>query len=121
MGGGLEAWKGYYSSARPAYKQLVVNVNVATTAFYTEGNLADAMLEYRNHTFNARVDVFVKGLRVLTKHVGYKKTIKKVSSFNARRYKFFWDEKEREVTTEEYFKISMLYISLSDRPSRKHN
>ena len=36
LGGGLEAWKGFYSSARPAYKQLMVNANVATTAFYQE-------------------------------------------------------------------------------------
>jgi len=27
LGGGLEAWKGFYSSVRPAHKQLMVNVN----------------------------------------------------------------------------------------------
>lgn len=27
--GGLEAWKGFYSSVRPAHKQLMVNVNGA--------------------------------------------------------------------------------------------
>lgn len=35
LGGGLEAWRGFYSSVRPAFKQLMVNVNVCTTAFYT--------------------------------------------------------------------------------------
>ena len=36
LGGGLEAWRGFYSSVRPAHKQLMVNANVATTAFYQE-------------------------------------------------------------------------------------
>ena len=27
LGGGLEAWKGFYSSVRTAHKQLMVNVN----------------------------------------------------------------------------------------------
>jgi eukaryotic translation initiation factor 2C len=27
IGGGLEAWKGFYSSIRPAHNQLMVNVN----------------------------------------------------------------------------------------------
>ena len=111
MGGGLEAWKGFYSSARPSYKQLMVNVNVATTAFYSEGNLANAMIEYRNHTFGARAEVFVKGLRVQTTHIGFKKTIKKLSNRNAKNYKFAWDEEKREVTIEEYFRRSTSYCS----------
>jgi eukaryotic translation initiation factor 2C len=27
LGGGLEAWKGFYSSVRPSHNQLMVNVN----------------------------------------------------------------------------------------------
>lgn len=27
LGGGLEAWKGFYSSVRPAHNQLLVNAN----------------------------------------------------------------------------------------------
>lgn len=27
LGGGLEAWKGFYSSVRPSHKELLVNVN----------------------------------------------------------------------------------------------
>lgn len=27
LGGGLEAWKGFYTSVRPAHNQLMVNVN----------------------------------------------------------------------------------------------
>lgn len=31
LGGALEAWRGFYSSVRPAHKQLMVNVNACTT------------------------------------------------------------------------------------------
>lgn len=103
LGGGLEAWKGFYSSVRPAYKQLMVNVNVATTAFYQEGNLANAMIEYRNATFGARVDGFVRGLRIST-HLRHRKTVRKTSRLSARQATFLWDEVGRQVTVEEYFK-----------------
>src|SRR6266478_4781747 len=69
LGGGLEAWKGFYSSVRPAFKQLMVNVNICTTAFYTPSNLADAMIAFRNASFGARVNVFVRGVRVKTTHL----------------------------------------------------
>jgi len=32
LGGGLEAWKGYYSSVRPAHNQLMVNVNGSSSS-----------------------------------------------------------------------------------------
>lgn len=84
----------------------MVNVNVATTPFYQEGNLADKMLDWKQYTHNARPDVFVRGLRVRLVHLGYKKTVKGVARQTARQYKFFWDEESREVTVEEYFKKS---------------
>ena len=33
---GVEAFRGFFMSVRPMYKQLMVNANVATTAFYQE-------------------------------------------------------------------------------------
>ena len=106
LGGGLEAWKGFYSSVRPAYKQLMVNVNVATTAFYSEGNLANAMMEFRRVTPGARVDSFVRGIRIQTTHLGHKKTVKRASHHNAQTHSFFWEEKNRQVTVEQYFRLS---------------
>lgn len=104
LGGGLEAWKGFYSSVRPAYKQLMVNVNVATTAFYSEGNLANAMIEFRNATYGGRIDQFVRGVRVQTTHLGHKKSVKRASTLTARTYKFKWDEAGgQQISVEEYF------------------
>ena len=120
LGGGIEAWKGFYSSARPAFGTLMVNVNVATTAFYAAGNLAKAMLEFKQHTFNARVDSFVKGLRVMVSHLGHRKTVKRIATLRhedgrsyhptARTYRFRWDDENREVTIEQYFKISTFFF-----------
>jgi eukaryotic translation initiation factor 2C len=106
LGGGLEAWKGFYSSVRPAFKQLMVNVNVCTTAFYTPGNLAEAMVTFRNASFGAKMNVFVKGLRVEATHLGYRKSIKGMSKHTARTYSFDCSELGGKVTVEEYFRRS---------------
>ena len=110
LGGGLEAWKGFYSSVRPAWKQLMVNVNACTTAFYQPQNLAMAMMQFRDHSFGAQQATFVKGVRVKTTHLGYKKTVKKLHRANARQHKF--DSGDfGVVTVEQYFKRS-IFISL---------
>ncbi|KAJ7481492.1 argonaute-like protein [Mycena latifolia] len=103
LGGGLEAWRGFYSSVRPAHKQLMVNVNVCTTAFYTPGNLARAMEEFRNSSFGARVNAFVKGVRIKTTHLGYKKTVKSVYNKTPREHRFDCAEFGGEITVEQYF------------------
>ncbi|KAJ7084016.1 argonaute-like protein [Mycena belliarum] len=103
LGGGLEAWRGFYSSVRPAHHQLMVNVNVCTTAFYTPGNLVRAMEEFRNSSFGARVNAFVKGVRVRTTHLGYKKTVKSVFNKSPRDHKFDCAEFGGRISVEDYF------------------
>jgi eukaryotic translation initiation factor 2C len=106
LGGGLEAWRGFYSSVRPAHNQLMVNVNVCTTAFYTPGNLAEAMMAFRDASFGARPVAFIKGVRIKTTHLGYKKTVKTIAKFTPSQYKF--DSDYGTITVEEYFKRSRL-------------
>ncbi|KAJ3563363.1 hypothetical protein NP233_g8987 [Leucocoprinus birnbaumii] len=115
LGGGLEAVKGFYSSVRTAHKQLMVNVNVCTTAFYKPGNLADALNEFMRMSFSARANAFVKGLRVKALHLGYRKTITKVTDYTANTYIF--DSGEfGEVSVAEYFlkkyKLKLRYPNL---------
>lgn len=103
LGGGLEAWKGFYSSVRPAWKQLMVNVNACTTAFYQPQNLAIAMKQFSEQNYSANPAGFVKGVRVKTTHLGYKKTVKKVHRLNALQHKF--DSGDfGVVSVEQYFK-----------------
>ena len=83
---------------------------MCTTAFYTPGNLADAMMAFRNASFGARPAAFVKGVRVKTLHLGYKKSVKTLSNKSARQHKFLATELGAEVTVEEYFKRSTLIL-----------
>ncbi|KAJ6590972.1 argonaute-like protein [Mycena vulgaris] len=103
LGGGLEAWRGFYSSVRPSHNQLMVNVNVCTTAFYTPGNLARAMEDFRNSSFGARPNAFVRGVRIKTTHLGYKKTVKSVFNKSARAHVFDCAEFGGRITVEDYF------------------
>ncbi|TCD61374.1 hypothetical protein EIP91_008543 [Steccherinum ochraceum] len=102
LGGGLEAWRGFYSSVRPAHKQLMVNVNVCTTAFYIPGNLAVRMHEFLQMSFGGRPSAFARGVRVRTTHLGYRKTVKTVSHLNARQHTFEAEGMGR-VSVEQYF------------------
>lgn len=112
LGGGIEAWKGFYSSVRPAWKQLMVNVNVCTTAFYTPGNLAQAMETFQRSSFGARPATFVRGVRVKTQHLGYKMTVKKLADFTAKQHKYDSAEYGR-VSVEDYFKNSEISLITS--------
>ncbi|KAI0050290.1 argonaute-like protein [Auriscalpium vulgare] len=104
LGGGLEAWRGFFSSVRPAFKQLMVNVNVCTTAFYQEGNLAESMMAFERSSFGARASAFVRGVRVKTDHLGFRKSVKGLAKVNARQHKFKWDEGGGAmVSVEDYF------------------
>ncbi|KDQ20590.1 hypothetical protein BOTBODRAFT_169326 [Botryobasidium botryosum FD-172 SS1] len=71
LGGGLEAFKGFFSSVRPSYQQLMVNVNVCTAAFYRGGNLADAIRTFWD--FGGRdLNTFFSHVKVETSHLGFK-------------------------------------------------
>lgn len=64
-------------------------------------------------TFGARPNAFAKGVRVKAMHLGYKKTIKSVSNLTARQHRFHVAELNREVTVEEYFRLSKYRFSNS--------
>jgi eukaryotic translation initiation factor 2C len=112
LGGGLEAWRGFYSSVRPAFNQLMVNVNVCATAFYSEGNLAEAMNVFERASFGARMSAFVQRLRVRTDHLGHQKTVKRLGRLNAKQHKFEAQELGGMVTVEEYFRRSKLLVAM---------
>lgn len=61
------------------------------------------MVKFEQSSFGARAGAFVRGVRVQTTHLKYKKTIKGVFSKNARQYSFD-SGVHGKVTIEEYFK-----------------
>ena len=86
-------------------------MKVCTTAFYTPGNLANAITQFMQSTFGARANTFAKGVRVKAMHLGYKKTIKSVSNLTARQHRFHVAEFNREMSVEEYFRLSKYRFS----------
>jgi eukaryotic translation initiation factor 2C len=119
LGGGLEAWKGFSSSVRPTFKQLMVNVNVFTAAFYTPGNLALALDSFMKHTSNARPNDFVEWVRVKTTHLGDRRKVKRVTAYTASEYIF--DSEFGKVTMEQYFKqskVPFFILQSTPQPSR---
>lgn len=106
LGGGLEAWRGFYASVRPVHKQLMVNLNICTTAFYRPGNLAERLNEFMDASFGARADGFVYGIKVKTTHLGHTKSVRGLAKHTAKTYKFDAGEGLGEVSVEQYFKRS---------------
>ena len=90
----------------------MVNVNVCATAFYSEGNLAEAMNVFEQASFGARMSAFVQRLRVRTDHLGHQKTVKRLAKLNAKQHKFEAQELGGMVTVEEYFRRSALLVAL---------
>ncbi len=88
----------------------MVNVNVCATAFYSEGNLAEAMIVFEQASFGARMSAFVQRLRVRTEHLGHQKSVKRLAKLNARQYRFEAQELGGMVTVEEYFRRSRLLV-----------
>lgn len=84
----------------------MVNVNVCATAFYTEGNLAEAMIAFEQASFGAKMSAFVQRIRIKTDHLGHHKTVKRLAKVNARQHKFEAQELGGTVTVEEYFRRS---------------
>src|SRR5205809_7804710 len=43
--GGVEVWQGYYQSARPTYRKMMINIDVSATAFYESGDLVQVVVK----------------------------------------------------------------------------
>ncbi|KAF8133993.1 Piwi domain-containing protein [Boletus edulis] len=103
---GVEAWRGFFMSARPVYKELMVNVGVCMTAFYKAGNLADAMMEFQRQSKGAMLQRFAQKLKVTTSHLGYRQTkpLRAIASTNAKQTSFQCDEFNAKLSVADYFK-----------------
>lgn len=112
---GVEAWRGFFMSVRPMYKQLMVNINVCMTAFYKPGNLADAMMAFMQDSSGGMPKAFAEKLKVSTRHLGYirKKGIYRLTDQTARQARFDCQELGGMVTVEQYFQRSMCSSSFS--------
>ncbi|EIW78043.1 Piwi-domain-containing protein [Coniophora puteana RWD-64-598 SS2] len=107
LGPGVEAWKGFFVSVRPVYKEMMINVNACMSAFYKPGKLSDAIMEFRRESRGGIPARFTQRLSVTTTHLGYKqrKPVRRILSATARTYKFQCDEYGGgQISVEDYFK-----------------
>ena len=101
---GLEAWKGFFTSVRPTYKTLMMNVNVCMGAFIIPNKqLSKIILQCGESSAS-----FLRRARVTLNHTGYRKraTIKEFGSKTARETVFQCD-KYGKISVEQYFKKRM--------------
>lgn len=107
LGGGIEAWQGVYTFMRPTYKQIMVNVDVHTAAFYTAGTLARAMSALQSASLATRANTFFRGVRIETNHLGHRKVIAANSTPPLTASTCSFDTSEYgQVTIEDYFRLS---------------
>lgn len=70
---GLQALRGYFTSVRTSVNRILVNVNVATGAFYKAGPLLDLLMEIggppQNPEQHRRLVAFVRKLRIETNYI----------------------------------------------------
>lgn len=119
---GLELWRGYFQSIRPAFNRMLINVDISTATMYKPGPLINLALEFFDRPSNnpnalapanglpdrerLRLQRFITGIRVLTPTPdGHQITriIKKLDSAGASALSF----KLREggsMTVADYFK-----------------
>ncbi|KAG9123951.1 hypothetical protein FRC07_013384 [Ceratobasidium sp. 392] len=106
LGIGLEAYAGSYGSIQPSFRQLMVNVQVITTAFYRPGNLAELLLQIKPQHSNA-IPAFVKTICIEMTYTGQKTRgiIKDVKLWtSASKYQFACDQYPGEVmSVDAYF------------------
>ncbi|KAI0065147.1 Piwi-domain-containing protein [Artomyces pyxidatus] len=105
IGPRLWALMGFYSSVRPVYKQLMVNVNVCMTAFHEPGNLAEAMQGFDRASIGAAAQEYMARVKVSTRHLGYKrvKTVFKVGNKTASQQMFPCEEFGGQISVKDFF------------------
>ncbi|KAG7099080.1 hypothetical protein E1B28_000955 [Marasmius oreades] len=57
IGLGLEVWRGYFQSVRPAINRMLINVDISTGLMYKSGPLIDLCLDFLNKRSGANVNV----------------------------------------------------------------
>ncbi|KAJ3796816.1 argonaute-like protein [Lentinula aff. detonsa] len=119
IGLGLELWRGYFQSVRPALGKMYIIVDTSTATMYKAGRLIDLCLNFFKRMDpkvlapknglpdreRLRLQKFISGIRVITNTSGDRKiarVVKKLSSAGASALSFKVKEGET-VTVAQYF------------------
>lgn len=62
IGNGIELWRGYFQSVRPAPGRMLINIDISTGTMYKPGQLIDLCLEFFGRPGNPNILAPSKGL-----------------------------------------------------------
>ena len=121
IGGGIELWRGYFQSLRPAIGRMLINVDISTGHMYKPGPLIDLALAHLNPLLNRpdalaprrgfperermRLQRFIKGLKITTSHGRQglrRRVVNKLSKEGATDLTFELDNGQ-QTTVADYF------------------
>ena len=102
IGGGVELWRGYFQSVRPAVNRLLINVDVTAGVMYKSGSLLELCLGFFNeshphalapsHGFTLRnvnrLSKFLSNVFVRTIYNNKRRKVMRVSQAGARELTF---------------------------------
>ncbi|KAM0951728.1 hypothetical protein DsansV1_C03g0028821 [Dioscorea sansibarensis] len=112
LGGGLEAWKGYYQSLRPTQMGLSLNIDISSTSFYKAVPVVEFVAEHLqindvsrrlSESDCVKIKRVLRGLKVDTSHTPRRYKITGISPVPMNQLRFL-DEKGTEVTVVQYFR-----------------
>ncbi|KAJ7908290.1 argonaute-like protein [Mycena leptocephala] len=127
IGAGLELWRGYFQSIRPAMGRMLINVDISTGTMYKPASVLGSLLSLCLDYFNKRdpnvlaptrgfpdrerlrLQRFISGIRILTTHAGpggevqTPRVVKKLSTAGASSLTFQMREGQT-MTVADYFK-----------------
>lgn len=117
LGGGLEVYRGFFQSLRPAIGRLLVNVDVSSAVFYSAGplhfvcmdflGLPQAELNRPAQAFSPankkKLESFLRTVKVVTRHTGHAKT-HAVQGLGQPASVTFNHEQWGKITVANYFK-----------------
>ena len=108
IGSGIQLWRGYFQSVRPAIGQMLINVDISTATMYKSGSLLRLCLDvlrkdHPSHLVSSkttdrefmRLNRFISGMRVITSAPGpggtpaqIGRVIKKLNTTAAKNLRF---------------------------------
>ena len=127
IGGGIELWRGYFQSLRPAIGRMLINVDISTGAMFMPGPLMGLALAHLNlapnrpdalaprrglpDTERVRLQRFITGLKITTSHGQREpgrqgprpRVVKKLSKEGATDLRFELDNGQ-QTTVADYFR-----------------
>ena len=113
IGGGLEVWNGYYQAVRLAKAGLVVNLDVAATAYYEAGPAVDILQRMLNRPLDRigpmdikKADRFFKMVKIEVTYRGVNRRSYKVNGLtetDTRQSRFHDMDRNIETTVYDYY------------------